>query len=115
MKQFMFIYRSATGQPDLSPQQMQQNMQAWIGWIQGGVADGWMVSGGDALQYDNGRVVRDSGTMDGPFIESKEIVGGYSLVQAADLDAAQKLTAGCPALSNGGSVEVRELMMVNTD
>ena len=115
MKQFMFIYRSKIDQPEMSPEQMQQTMQAWISWIQGAVADGWMLSGGDARQYDSGRVGRDAQITDGPFVESKEIVGGYSLIQAENLEQAEQYTSKCPALANGGSVEVRELMMVNTN
>jgi hypothetical protein len=46
---------------------------------------------------------------DGPFVESKEIVGGYSIIQAESLDAAAELAHGCPVLQNGGFVEVRPL------
>jgi hypothetical protein len=46
---------------------------------------------------------------DGPFVESKEIVGGYSIVEADSIDAAAQLAKGCPALSFGGNVEVRPL------
>ena len=46
---------------------------------------------------------------DGPFVESKEIVGGYSIVQADTIDAAAELAKGCPALLSGGKVEVRPL------
>jgi hypothetical protein len=44
---------------------------------------------------------------DGPFVESKEIVGGFSIVQAETIEAAAELAKGCPALLVGGSVEVR--------
>ena len=46
---------------------------------------------------------------DGPFVESKEIVGGYSIVQADTIDAAAELAKGCPGLLVGGKVEVRPL------
>ena len=46
---------------------------------------------------------------DGPFIEVKEIVGGFSIVQAGTLDAAAELAKGCPIFQRGGSVEVRPL------
>jgi hypothetical protein len=44
---------------------------------------------------------------DGPFAETKEVFGGYYLVEAADLDAALAIAARIPALRMGGSVEVR--------
>ena len=46
---------------------------------------------------------------DGPFVESKEIVGGYSIVTADNIDAAAELAKGCPGLLTGGTVEVRAL------
>ncbi|MFT7464305.1 MAG: hypothetical protein ACI9EF_002658 [Pseudohongiellaceae bacterium] len=56
------------------------------------------------------KVLLNDGTVtDGPFAESKELVGGYSLVQAADLDAAAALVKGCSVFDSGASVEVRQL------
>jgi len=46
---------------------------------------------------------------DGPFVESKEVVGGFSIVKAESIDAAAELAKGCPALITGGKVEVRPL------
>ena len=46
-------------------------------------------------------------TTDGPFIETKEELGGYYLVEAADLDAALEIAARIPAARTGGAVEVR--------
>lgn len=46
---------------------------------------------------------------DGPFADTKEIFGGYYLIDAADLDDALDLAARIPALRLGGSVEIRPL------
>lgn len=46
---------------------------------------------------------------DGPFAETKEVFGGFYLVDAADLDEACAIAEGIPALRMGGSVEVRPL------
>ena len=67
-----------------------------------------MVDPGDGLT-EEGRVVDPKVVTDGPFVESKEIVGGFSIVQAGTIDAAAALAKGCPALLTGGSVEVRTL------
>ena len=68
-----------------------------------------MVDAGDALT-EEGRVVNAKKVVtDGPFVESKEIVGGYSIVKADTIDAAAELAKGCPALLTGGKVEVRTL------
>ena len=49
-------------------------------------------------------------TTDGPFVETKEALGGYLFFEADDLDAAIALAAGIPAASMGGAIEVRPLV-----
>jgi hypothetical protein len=46
---------------------------------------------------------------DGPFADTKEVFGGFYLVEAPDLDSALELAARVPAVRLGGSVEVRPL------
>jgi hypothetical protein len=67
-----------------------------------------MTDPGDAL-LPEGRVVTSKVVTDGPFMESKEVLGGYSVVEAETADAAAKLAKGCPGLLVGGTVEVRRL------
>ncbi len=47
---------------------------------------------------------------DGPFVDAKEHLGGYCLVEADDLDAALEIAARIPAARMGGAVEVRPLV-----
>ncbi|MCB1755476.1 MAG: hypothetical protein KDJ38_08135 [Gammaproteobacteria bacterium] len=110
MNKFMFIYRGSTEAPEMSPEEMQADMEAWIGWVQAAMQAGWMINGGEALLPDNAAVVRQKDVTDGPLIESKEVVGGFSIIQAEDLKAAIELSRGCPAIPQGGSVEIRALM-----
>jgi hypothetical protein len=49
-------------------------------------------------------------TTDGPFVELKEAVGGYLLLDAEDLDAAIEVAAGIPAARMGGAIEVRPIV-----
>ena len=49
-------------------------------------------------------------TTDGPFADTKEVFGGYYLLQADDLDAALEVARRIPAARMGGSVEVRPLV-----
>lgn len=114
MAGYLFLYRECSNNVDLSPQEMQAHMQKWMDWIGQGINDGWMTNPGDALK--GGRTLHaDKSTTDGPFAESKEIVGGYSIIEASDLDAATKLAQGCPIFDDGGCVEIRELAMVMAD
>lgn len=116
MAKFMFVYRG--GKKDMenaSPEQMQQVMQMWMDWIQEGTEAGWMLDGGDGLKPEGAIVNPDMSITDGPFAESKELVGGYSMVEAADLAAAIELAKDSPMTKSGGTVEVRELMNAGTE
>jgi hypothetical protein len=73
------------------------------------------VIGGDQLQpIETATTVRvqDGETLltDGPFVEAKEHLGGYVLVEVDDLDAALEIAARIPAARMGGAVEVRPLV-----
>jgi len=107
---FLFVYRNSNeSYCALSPEEMQQMLQKWQTWIADGLKKGWMLDAGDALKKE-GRVVNAKKVIsDGPFIEVKEMVGGFSIVQADTLDAAAELAKGCPIFLRGGSVEVRPL------
>ena len=51
-------------------------------------------------------------TTDGPFADTKEVFGGYFLVEADDLDAALEVAVRIPAARFGGAVEIRPVAMV---
>lgn len=68
------------------------------------------ILGGNALQgSDTATTIRGDVVTDGPFIESKEMLGGYYVVEAADLDQALEIGKSCPA--GFGGVEVRPVMV----
>jgi hypothetical protein len=110
MARFLFVYRgSGDAASRMTPDEMQQMMQRWGNWIRESLQQGWMVDPGDALTPE-GRVVNAKKVVtDGPFVESKECIGGYSIVVADSIDAAAEHAKGCPALHYGGRVEVRVL------
>ncbi|QDT40720.1 YCII-related domain protein [Gimesia alba] len=111
MPKFMFVYRGGhEGMEHATPEEMQQVMQVWMDWIQGGVEAGWLLDGGDGLKPEGAIVNADLSVIDGPFTESKELVGGYSMVEAHDLAAAIELAKGSPMPQSGGTVEVRQIM-----
>ena len=114
MAKFLFVYRnSSESYGTMSPEEMQQVLQKWQTWIAQGLQKGWMLDPGDGLKKE-GRVVNAKKVVsDGPFIEVKEIVGGFSIVQADTVDAAAELAKSCPIFLRGGSVEVRPLQGYN--
>ena len=78
-------------------------------WIGGIAAQNKLVDRGNRL-FPSGKVVKPGNIItDGPYSEIKESIGGYSIVKADSLEEATELAKGCPALTVGGSVEVREI------
>ena len=71
---------------------------------------GAVAAGGEALQGSAHRdaPIRDSVVTDGPFAETKELLGGYYVIEADDLDAALAIAKDVPA--KFGGVEVRPIM-----
>jgi hypothetical protein len=113
MKEFMMIFRNEKNDaPAPSPEQMQAMIKTWQDWIGGIAAQGKFVAT-NALGFQGKTVKADGMITDGPYAELKEIVGGYIIVKAANLDEAVKLSEGCPTLAMGGCVEVRDVMVLN--
>jgi hypothetical protein len=114
MARFLFVYRNGKDSyGTMSPEEMQQMLQRWNTWIAEGLRQGWMLDAGDALKTE-GRVVNAKKVVtDGPFVEAKEIIGGFSITQADSIEAAAELAKGCPIFLRGGSVEVRPLQGLN--
>ncbi len=110
MPKYMFVYRGCENCHE--PEEMQKFMQLWMDWIQAGEEAGWLIDKGDGLEPGGATVNSDLSITDGPFAESKELVGGYSMVEAPDMDAAIVLAKGSPIAVSGGIVEVRELANV---
>ena len=89
-------------------------MQKWVAWMKDLSARGHVKDGGHPLER-TGKVVRGpgKGVTDGPFAEAKDLVGGYTLVQAKDISQAAELAQGCPILERGGAVEIRPIMQMS--
>lgn len=95
----------------LSPQEIQERMGKWWAWQQKMTADG-VVDGGHALMEAAKRVTGPNRTVsDGPFVESKELIGGFYIVKAENADAVVKIAEGYPDYDLGGTVEIREVMI----
>jgi hypothetical protein len=108
MSDFLYIYRGGARAPN--PEEMQKEMQKWMGWFKNLGDKGNLKDAGHPLDV-GGKVVRKQRAVtDGPFAEAKDVVGGYSVVVAKDLNHATELSQGCPILENGGTVEVRPIM-----
>src|SRR4051794_29380711 len=93
---FMLLLRGGVSDRDLSAEQLQRQIERYMTWIEKLRCDGHFVAGeplaesGKVLSGKNGSTITD-----GPFTESKEEVGGYFILRAADLEAAVELSKGC--------------------
>jgi hypothetical protein len=111
MREFILLFRSTeAGQREAmgTPERAQRSLQTWLAWIHELESTGHLKERGHPLDR-NGRVVRgrDGVVTDGPFVEVKDIVLGFIMIGAADLDEAVRLASACPIVLGGGSVEIR--------
>jgi len=108
MKEYLFLFRG--GDMPEAPEAAQAHMQKWMQWM-GDLSKQGKFVGAQPLDK-NGKNVSGSKKMvtDGPFMEGKEMVGGYLICKADSLDEAVEISKGCPILEyDSGTVEVREI------
>jgi hypothetical protein len=110
MAKYIFFMRGGDAEArDYAPEEYQQLLQRYFEWSEHLRSNGHFLSA-EQLKT-NGRVVqRGSIVVDGPFAETKEAIGGFYLIEAKDYDEATQLAQGCPVLTHGGFVEVREIV-----
>jgi hypothetical protein len=109
MNKYLFIYRNPADGNDFnpSPEEMQQVFAAWDTWKN--KFKDQVIDVGDGLKPGGG-VLKAGKMSDGPFIEAKEIVGGYSMVQTETFAQAVEIAKECPFnMTPGASIEIREL------
>jgi len=94
----------------LSPEAQQAHMGKWFAWVEKLRKEQRYVAG-EAL-LPGGKTVKGpkKSVTDGPFAESKEIVGGFFVLNAKNLEEAVQIAKDCPDYDLGGIVEVREVM-----
>ena len=114
MEKFMFLFvdNPDVAQPE-SPEAMQDHMQKWFAWVEDLTKKGRYVSGEPLLP--EGKIIRGSKKLvtDGPFTESKEIVSGYFVIEAKDLNEATELAKDCPIFELDGTVAVRPVQKID--
>lgn len=105
MSEFVFLYRNGE---KMSPETMQAQMGKWVAWLKELGDKGVLKSPGQPLDRTGKLVSGWKKTVtDGLFAEAKDVIGGYSLIEARDIDHAVELSMGCPIFNVDGTVEVR--------
>jgi hypothetical protein len=113
MKEFVMIIRlEQLPEKNFSPDEMQAGMAVWEKWVDDIIARNILVSRGNRLG-DDGRTIRNGKIItNGPYVETKEIIGGYLIIRANSIDEAAQIAKSAP-LVGIGSIEIRGLFAGN--
>lgn len=104
MPNFMLLlYDDPSGWGKLSPEEMQKATEKYFAWVK----KPFMVDS-NRLAPDMGKVIRGARVADGPYSETKEVLGGYYTIEAADYEEAVQRSLDHPHLEYGGTIEVRQ-------
>jgi hypothetical protein len=110
MEKFMLIFQGGQ-MKGASPEQMQAHMGKWMAWIEKlsktdqYVAGEPLLPGGKLISGPGGKTVTD-----GPYTEGKEVVGGFFIINAKDMNEAVSISKDCPDFELGSSVQIRQVM-----
>ena len=95
----------------MSADEMQRAIEKYAAWSSSLAREG-KLRGGEKLRDGSGRVIRRGpagvSVLDGPFTETKEVIGGYFVIEARDYDEVVEISRSCPHLEHG-TIEVREI------
>ncbi|CAN5609331.1 YciI family protein [soil metagenome] len=108
MEKFLYLFRGGMA-GEQAADVPQEHMMKWMQWMESLTEKGIMI-GGEPL-VPTGKQVNGSKKIvtDGPFIEAKELVGGYLVVNAKDINEAVEFSKDCPIFDVDGRVEVRPI------
>ena len=107
MAKFMLLlYDDPSGWARLSPEEMQKAIEKYRAWMQKSVD-------AQRLAQDAGKVIRAQGgkprVTDGPYSETKEVLGGYYTIEAANYDEAVQKALTHPHVEYGNTIEIRQV------
>jgi hypothetical protein len=112
MPSFMLLlYNDPANWQNMSPEDAQKALQKFMDWGSKLHSSGAHLAS-HKLADDAGKVMRGHGKVrvtDGPYSETKEVLGGYYLIKAANYNEAAERARDCPALEYGGTIEVRQV------
>jgi hypothetical protein len=111
MSEFVFLFRATEAEQREAmgtPEHAQRSMQAMLAWFRALEANGHLKNPGQPLE-PTGRVVRGPNAVvtDGPYVEAKDMVLGFTIIEARDVAEAVQLASGCPMVTGGAVVEIR--------
>ena len=112
MQYLLTLYIQESGWGQMTPEQQQQGSAAYAAYTEALKSAGALVNANRLKPSSTATTLRTTNgktqVLDGPFVESKEQLAGYYLIEAPDLDAAMQWAGRCPAVQHG-IVEVRAI------
>jgi hypothetical protein len=111
VSEYMLLFRGKHWDEGMSPEELERCMGKMMGWFDALRGQG-IVKGGQPLAQQ-GRIVgrkKDQPVADGPFIESKESVAGYLVLNVDSMEKAVAAARTCPTLDYGITIEIRPLL-----
>jgi len=107
MQEYLLMIHG-TGYKDESPEVLKKHVEKYANWVQKMTDKGKYIKGDRLANSGNVLMDRDTVVIDGPFLESKEVVGGYILIRAENLEEATKYARECP-LSEELPISIRPM------
>ena len=116
MESYILLLRQTeAARPQLSPEEIQAIIAKYKAWGER-LRDAGRIAGGNKLEDGTGRMMRGTGAQvrisDGPFTETKDVIGGFYILKAASYEEAVDLCRDCPHLEYGGGIEIRRVQVV---
>ena len=110
MKDFLLIFRSEYREvPQRTEEEAKAITKKWMDWVGGIAAQNKLTDRGNRL-FNTGKVLKSGNVVtNGPYTEIKESIGGYTMIKVNSYEEAIEVAKGCPILSVGGNVEIREV------
>lgn len=110
MKEYLLLFRGGYDRiVQQSPQEFLSEMEKWKKWMEDLKSKESFVIAQPLSRGGKKVAGKNKTVIDGPFMEGKEIVGGYLICKANSYEDAIQIANGCPVLEIGGIVEVREI------
>lgn len=117
MAKFMLmLFDNPSDYASMTPQQMQDLIKEYGRWA-GQMGQEGKLLGGEKLSEEGGKILRGKGSKavltDGPYAETKEVLGGYFTIQADSYDEAVAIARTCPHINYGCATHIRRVDEMN--
>jgi len=111
-KYMLLLHDNPSGFQAMSPEEMQRVIEKYVAWGKR-LREKGLISESHKLADEPGKVIRSANgqvrVIDGPYSETKEILGGYYVITADSYEQAIGRARDCPHLGYGGTIEVRQV------